>query len=196
MNTVTTLAPATWQVDPVHSHVEFAVRHLMISTVKGRFAEVAGTLAGDDSDPEHASIDLTIAASSLDTREPQRDGHLRSADFFEVDTYPDIRFHSTRVAKKGDGTFLVHGTLTIRDVTKPVTVAVLPGGRGHDMQGAERVGYSAITRISRKDFGLTWNQILETGGVAVGDEVTISVELQLVRASSKAIEDVGRRITR
>ena len=184
MNTVTTLAPATWRVDPIHSHVEFAVRHLMISTVRGRFAEVAGTLSGDDSDPEHASIELAIAAASIDTHEPQRDGHLRSADFFEVETYPEIRFRSTRVATHGDGTLVVHGDLTIRGVTKPVAVAVLPGGRGRDTQGAERVGYSATTRISRKEFGLTWNQLLETGGVAVGDEVTILVELQLVKTSS------------
>lgn len=184
MSTVTTLAPATWRVDPVHSHVEFAVRHLMISTVKGRFGEVAGTLSGDDSDPEHASVELTIAAASIDTHEPQRDAHLRSADFFEVETYPEIRFRSTGVASSDDGSLLVHGNLTIRGVTKPVAVAVLPGGRGRDTQGAERLGYSATTRINRKDFGLTWNQILDAGGVAVGDEVTILVELQLVRASN------------
>jgi polyisoprenoid-binding protein YceI len=184
MSTVTILAPATWQVDPIHSHVEFAVRHLMISTVKGRFAEVAGTLAGDDSDLEHTSIELTIPAASIDTREPRRDAHLRSADFFEVETYPEIRFRSTRIARPGDGAFVVDGHLTIRDVTKPVTVAVQPGGRARDTQGVERVGYSATTKINRRDFGLNWNQLLETGGVLVGDEVTILVELQLVRTSS------------
>jgi polyisoprenoid-binding protein YceI len=184
MSTVTILAPTTWQVDPIHSHVEFAVRHLMISTVKGRFAEVAGTLAGDDSDLEHASIELTIPAASIDTREPQRDAHLRSADFFEVETYPEIRFRSTRIARPGDGAFVVDGNLTIRDVTRPVTVAVQPGGRARDTQGTERVGYSATAKINRRDFGLNWNQLLETGGVLVGDEVTILVELQLVRTSS------------
>lgn len=184
MSTVTTLAPTTWQVDPIHSHVEFALRHLMISTVKGRFADVAGTLTGGESDLEHASIELTIPAASIDTREPQRDAHLRSADFFEVETYPEIRFRSTRIARPGDGALVVDGNLTIRDVTKPVTVAVQPGGRARDTQGVERVGYSATAKINRRDFGLNWNQLLETGGVLVGDEVTILVELQLVRTSS------------
>jgi len=183
MSTVTTAAATTWRVDPIHSHVEFAVRHLMISTVKGRFAAVAGTLTGDERDPDSAAIELTIPAASIDTRESQRDAHLRSADFFEADKYPDLRFRSRRVAPDRSGAFLVTGDLTIRDVTRPVTVTVHPGGRVRDLQGAERAGYSATTRISRKDFGLTWNQILEAGGVAVGDEVTISVELQLVRTT-------------
>lgn len=183
MSTVTSAAATTWQVDPVHSHVEFAVRHLMISTVKGRFAAVAGTLTGDERDPEAASIELTIPAASIDTREPQREAHLRSADFFEADTYRDIRFRSRRIAPDRSGAFLVTGDLTIRDVTRPVTVTVHPGGRARDLQGVERVGYSATTRINRKDFGLNWNQLLETGGVLVGDEVAISVDLQLVRTT-------------
>lgn len=184
MSTVTTLAATTWQVDPVHSHVEFAVRHLMISSVKGRFAEVSGTLTGDEADPEHASIELTIGAASVDTREPQRDTHLRSADFFETGTYPAIRFRSRRVATTGRGTFRVDGDLTIRDVTRAITVDVEPGGRATDPWGGERTGYSATATINRKDFGLNWNQLLDAGGVLVGDEVKISVELQLVRASN------------
>lgn len=174
----------TWQVDPTHSHAEFAVRHLMISTVKGRFAEVTGTLIGDDTDPESASIELTIPVAGIDTRENQRDAHLRSADFFEAETYPAIRFRSTRITGAGAGTFTVTGDLTIRDVTKPITLTVESGGRGKDPWGGERIGFSTSTKINRKDFGLHWNLALETGGVVVGDEVKISVELELIKASN------------
>jgi polyisoprenoid-binding protein YceI len=174
----------TWQVDPTHSHAEFAVRHLMISTVKGRFAEVTGTLIGDDSDPESASIVLTIPVAGIDTRETQRDAHLRSADFFEAEKYPAIRFRSTRISNAGNGAFTVTGDLTIRDVTKPITLTVEAGGRGKDPWGGERIGFSTSTKINRKDFGLHWNQTLETGGVVVGDEVKIAVELELVQASN------------
>ena len=177
-------AATTWQVDPTHSHAEFAVRHLMISTVKGRFAEVTGTLIGDDADPESASIELTIPVAGIDTRENQRDAHLRSADFFEAETFPAIRFRSTRIAKAGKGAFTVTGDLTIRDVTKPLTLTVESGGRGKDPWGGERIGFSTSTKINRKDFGLHWNQALETGGVLVGDEVKISVELELIKASN------------
>jgi len=184
MSTVSTAVATTWQVDPVHSHVEFAVRHLMIATVKGRFAEVSGTLTAGEDDLDSASIELTIPVASVDTHEAQRDGHLRSADFFEADTYPAIRFRSTRITKAGDGTFEVAGHLTIRDVTKPIALTVHAGGRARDPWGGERIAYSAETRINRKDFGLRWNQVLETGGVAVGDDVKISVELELVRSSN------------
>ncbi len=182
MSTVTTVAAATWRIDPVHSHVEFSVRHLMIATVRGRFADVAGTLTGGDDDPGHAAIDITIPAASIDTREPKRDAHLRSADFFETDAHPDIRFRSTRIAKAGDRVFDVDGELTIRGITRPVTLRVESGGHVRDPWGSERAAYSATTKINRRDFGLNWNQLLETGGVLVGDEVTISVELELVKA--------------
>jgi polyisoprenoid-binding protein YceI len=183
---MSTVAPVatTWQVDPAHSHVEFAVRHLMISTVKGRFATIAGTLVGDDGDPENASVELTIPAASIDTREAQRDAHLRSADFFDVEQYPEIRFRSMRIARGGAGTFTISGNLTIRGVTRPITLTVQAGGRVRDPWGGERVGYSATTRINRRDFGLTWNQILETGGVLVGDEVTVSVDLELIKTAN------------
>ena len=181
--TDTTAAVATaWKVDSSHSHVEFAVRHLMIATVKGRFGDVSGTLVGDETDLEHASIELTIPVASIDTREPQRDAHLRSADFFEVDRFPEIRFRSRRIAKAGDEAFTVDGDLTIRDVTKPITLTVTAGGHAKDPWGGERVAYSTAAKINRKDFGLHWNQALETGGVLVGDEVRISAELELVRA--------------
>jgi polyisoprenoid-binding protein YceI len=183
MSVVSTAVATTWRVDPSHSHAEFAVRHLMISTVKGRFADVTGTLIGDETDPDNAAIELTIPVAGIDTREQQRDAHLRSADFFEVERYPDIRFRSTRIARLGSGQFTVTGDLTIRDTTRPVTLTVESGGRGKDPWGGERIGFAATTTINRKDFGLHWNQALETGGVVVGNEVKISVDLELVRAS-------------
>ena len=184
---MSTLAPAvqtTWQVDPTHSHVEFAVRHLMISTVKGRFAEVTGTLTGDEHDPDNASIVLTIPVAGIDTRDDRRDAHLRSPDFFEAETYPSIRFRSTRITRAGDGVFTVGGDLSIRDVTRPLVLTAHAGGSVRDPWGGDRTGYSATTRINRKDFGLNWNQALETGGVLVGDEVTISIELELLKTSN------------
>jgi polyisoprenoid-binding protein YceI len=181
MSTVSTAVATAWTVDPTHSHAEFAVRHLMISTVKGRFAEVTGTLIGDEHHPEEASIELTIPAAGIDTREDQRDAHLRSADFFDAAAHPVIRFRSTRIARAGNGNFSVTGDLTIRGVARQVTLDVVPGGRVRDPWGNERLGYSATTTINRKDFGLLWNQALETGGVLVGDEVKVSVELELVR---------------
>jgi polyisoprenoid-binding protein YceI len=181
MTTASTAVATTWKVDPTHSHAEFAVRHLMISTVKGRFAEVSGTLTGDETDPGHASFELTIPVASIDTRESQRDTHLRSADFFDAAMHPEIRFVSTKIEKAANGDFSVTGDLTIRGVTKRITLQVEPGGRVRDPWGNERAGYSASTRINRKDYGLHWNQALETGGVVVGDEVKVSVELEFVK---------------
>jgi polyisoprenoid-binding protein YceI len=183
MSTVSTAVATTWRVDSTHSLAEFAVRHLMISTVKGRFTEVTGTLIGDDTDPENASIELTIPVLGIDTREPQRDAHLRSADFFEAERYPAIHFRSTRIARAGGDQFTVTGDLTIRGTTRPVTLTVESGGRRKDPWGGERLGFSMATTINRKDFGLHWNQALEAGGVVVGNEVKISVDLQLVRSS-------------
>lgn len=183
MTTTATLespATTTWQIDPAHSHVEFAVRHLMISTVRGRFREFSGSLTGDPSDPATASIAITIDGATIDTRENQRDAHLRSADFLDTERFPALTFTSTRVVPDGDK-LNVAGPLTIRGVTRDVTLRVTPEGRAKDPWGNERVGYSATTTISRKDFGLTWNQALETGGVLVGDDVRISIGIQLIR---------------
>lgn len=180
-STVATAIVPTWQIDATHSHVEFAVRHLMISTVKGRFADVSGTLTGDAADPETASIELSIPVAGIDTHESQRDAHLRSADFFDADRHPLITFRSRRIQQSGVDTFRVTGDLSIRGVTKPLTLTVHAGGRGKDPWGGERVGYSTTTRINRKDFGLNWNQVLETGGVLVGEHVDLSVELELIK---------------
>jgi polyisoprenoid-binding protein YceI len=183
MSTVATAVGSAWRVDPTHSHVEFAVRHLMISTVKGRFAEVSGRLIGDETDVEHASIELMIPVAGIDTHEDQRDAHLRSADFFDSAHHPAITFRSTNIVRASSDSFTVSGVLTIRGISKPITLTVHAGGRGRDPWGGERVGYSTTTRVNRKDFGLNWNQALETGGVLVGDQVTISVDLELVRTS-------------
>ena len=173
-------ARTAWKIDPSHTHAEFAVRHLMISTVKGRFADVQGTVYTDESDPARSSVEVAIGVPSIDTREPQRDAHLRSGDFFDAESHPHITFRSTRVEGAGE-TFKLFGDLTIRGVTREVVLDVTAEGRGVDPWGGERAGFSATTKIKRSDFGLTWNQLLETGGVAVGDDVKISIDAELVR---------------
>lgn len=180
MKTAVSAQLTTWAIDPAHSNVEFAIKHLMISTVKGRFSEVAGTVQLDDEDPANSVVDVRINVASIDTRQPDRDAHLRSGDFFDVEKYPALTFTSTRIERDGDE-YRVEGNLTIRDVTRKVTLRASDEGRTRDPWGGERAGFSATTKINRRDFGLTWNQILETGGIAVGDEVKISIDLELIK---------------
>jgi polyisoprenoid-binding protein YceI len=181
-STTTTANPiTTWQIDPVHSEVGFSVRHLMISTVKGRFTDVQGTLQYDETDPTRSNIEVRIAIASVDTRADQRDAHLRSADFFDAEHYPFMTFKSTRVERTGEGRGKVTGDLTIRGVTQSVTLDAKREGRGKDPWGGERLGFSATTVLNREAFGLTWNQALETGGVVVGDEVKVSIEVEWVK---------------
>jgi polyisoprenoid-binding protein YceI len=184
MSTASSHVPTltTWNVDASHSHVEFAVRHLMITTVRGRFADVRGTLRVDDIDLTTAEVDVSIGTASIDTREPQRDAHLRSADFFDVENFPEIRFRSTRVDHVSADRYRVTGALTIRGVTHDVVLDTTAEGRGKDPWGGERLGFSATTRINRSAFGLTWNQLLEAGGVAVGDEIKITIDVELIKA--------------
>jgi polyisoprenoid-binding protein YceI len=174
---------ATWSIDRAHSHVEFAVRHLMISTAKGRFTEVSGTVRTDDADPAKGEVDIAIDVASIDTREAQRDAHLRSADFFDAKNFPTITFKSRRLTEVKGDKFKLAGDLTIHGVTREVVLDVTSEGRGKDPWGGERAGFNATTKIKRSDFGLTWNQLLETGGVAVGDDVKISVDVELVKQS-------------
>jgi len=184
MSTATaTPARTTWKIDPAHSQVEFAVRHLMITTVRGRFTDVSGTVVTDEADPAHAEVEVTINVNSIDTREPQRDAHLKSADFFDAEQYPTITFKSTRVTDVRGDQFKLAGDLTIHGVTREVTLDVTSEGRAKDPWGGERAGYSATTKINRSDFGPTWNQALETGGFVVGDEIKISLDLQLLKNS-------------
>ncbi len=175
------MAKSTWQIDPAHTGVEFAVRHMMISTVKGRFGDVSGTIVLDEDDIAGSSVEVEIGVASIDTRQEQRDDHLRSADFFDVENHPKITFRSRRVEPQGDGKFRVIGDLTIRGVTKEVVLEATDEGRGKDPWGNEKSAFSAQTVIDRRDFGLTWNAALETGGVLVGNEVKISLEVQAAK---------------
>ena len=182
--TIATETPTltTWKIDPSHSHLEFAVRHLMISTVKGRFGVVEGTVRTDGANPAQADVNVTIDAASIDTREAQRDAHLKSADFFDVEAFPTLTFKGGRVTPATGDRFTLTGDLTIHGVTREVTLDVTSEGTGKDPWGGERAGFSAHTKINRSDFGLTWNQLLEAGGFAVGDEVKITLDVELIKS--------------
>jgi polyisoprenoid-binding protein YceI len=179
--TPTAAGTTTWNIDNSHTLVEFSVRHLMISTVKGRFGEVSGKVVADDADPSRSQIEATINVASIDTREAQRDAHLRSADFFDAENFPTLTFRSTRIEKASGDDLKVTGDLTIRGTTREVVLDVTSEGRVKDPWGGERAGYSAKTKIKRSDFGLTWNMALETGGVVVGDDIKIALEVELVK---------------
>ena len=174
---------SVWNIDPTHSAVEFAVRHLMIATVRGRFADVTGVVEMNDSDAALSKVDVTIQAASIDTRQEQRDAHLRSADFFDVAQFPTLRFVGKQIRGDVNGDFTLLGDLTIRGVTREVTLDVTNEGRVQDPWGNARAGFTAKGKIARSEFGLTWNQVLEAGGVAVGDEIKISIDVELVKAS-------------
>lgn len=169
-----------WAVDPVHSSVEFAVKHMMVTTVRGRFAEFDAVVNFDESNPEASSVEAKISAASIDTRAPDRDAHLRSADFLDAEKFPYLTFKSTEIKPKGDDQYLISGNLTIRDVTKPIVLNTEFAGIGKSPWGNRVAALSAETKINRKDFGLEWNVGLETGGVLVGDEVKIHIDLELV----------------
>jgi polyisoprenoid-binding protein YceI len=173
---------STWQIDGDHTRVGFSVRHMMITTVTGHFAGVRGELELDESDVTRSAVRVELDAASLDTQSAQRDEHLRSADFFAVAQHPLITFVSRTVSRAGADRLTVTGDLTIRGVTHEVVLEVEEQGRGRDPWGGERLGLVASTRIDRRDYGLTWNQALEAGGVLVADMVTISLDVQLVRA--------------
>lgn len=174
-----------WTLDAAHSLVEFSARHMMITTVKGRMADVRGTITIDETRPERSAVTVEIDTASIDTRSEQRDAHLRSADFLDVEQHPTLTFRSRRVEGASAVTgarFRVVGDLTIRGTTREVSLDVVFEGRGRDPWGGERVSFSADARIDRREFGLVWNQTLETGGLLVSDEIRIHLELQAVRA--------------
>lgn len=171
----------TWQIDPAHTNVEFTVRHMMISNVKGQFQKTAGTITVNGSDAASAQIDATIDASSVDTRVERRDMHLKSPDFLDVAKYPTITFKSTKVEADGPNKWKVTGDLTLHGVTKPVVLDVESSGAPVSMGGKTHAGASATTKIKRSDFGLTWNKALEAGGVMVGDEVAISIDVEAIK---------------
>ena len=177
------ITPGTHAIDATHSNVEFAVKHMMISTVKGRFGDVSGTVTVPASG--EPTVDVTINAASIDTRVDARDNHLRSADFFDVEKYPTLRFVSSSAKRTDDG-YTLTGNLTIRGVTKPVTLEVTDEGTGIDPWGNTKSAFSARGRINRNDFGLTWNAALETGGVLVSEEVKLAFDVQLVAQKTQA----------
>jgi polyisoprenoid-binding protein YceI len=183
--TATDTTVSTWNIDASHSTIEFAAKHMMITTVKGRLADARGTLLIDEANPANSSVTVEFDAKSLDTRSEQRDQHLRSGDFLDVEQFPVISFSSRRIvganAQPG-AEFKLIGDLTIRGVTKEITLDATYEGRGRDPWGGERVSFSADSKIDRREFGLVWNAALETGGVLVSNDIKIHLEVQAVRA--------------
>jgi polyisoprenoid-binding protein YceI len=171
-----------WAIDADHSSVDFSIRHMMIANVKGTFHKFTASVEADVTDLTDAVIDFTVDISSIDTRNKDRDAHLVSADFFDIEKYPTMTFQSTTINKSGEGEYDVTGDLTIRGTTKPVTFSVTFEGQGKDPWGNEKVGFSAQGSINRADFGLTWNAALETGGVLVGDKVKVNLQIEASKA--------------
>jgi polyisoprenoid-binding protein YceI len=177
-----------WQIDPAHSSVQFSVRHLMISNVRGEFGKLSGTVSLEGKDPNSVKIEATIDASSINTRIEKRDAHLKSADFLDVEKYPTITFKSKEIEPAGTGKWKVTGDLTLHGVTKEVVLDVSgPTDQITDPMGNKKVGASATTTINRKDFGLMWNKAMEAGGVMVGDEVAIQIDVEAVQKNPAAV---------
>lgn len=172
----------TYTIDPSHTRIGFSTRHAMVTKVRGAFNEVEGS-ATTGPNLEGASIEVTMQAASIDTRSADRDGHLKSADFFDVETYPTLTFRSTEVTAVDGDTLRVTGDLTIKDVTRPVTVDFEFAGAAQDPFGNERIGFEGSTVVNRKDFGLTWNAALETGGVLVSEKVTLEFEISAIKSA-------------
>lgn len=170
-----------WKIDSSHSAIRFSVRHMMVANVHGEFKKFEGEIEFDEQDAAASTVDVKIDARSIDTREPQRDAHLRSADFFDAEKYPHLSFRSKSVEMVNDNRARILGDLTIRDVTKPVTLEAEYSGQAKNPYGRIVAGFNALARINRKDWGLTWNVALETGGFLVGDEIAINIELELVK---------------
>lgn len=178
-----------WTIDSAHSHIGFRVRHMMISTVRGEFTNFDGTIDFDEDNPEATEVHVTIDAASIDTREEDRDNHLRSADFLHVEEYPEITFEGTRVELLDDEHARLHGDLTIRGETHPVELDVAYQGMAQSPWGSMSAGFSATTTLNRKNWGLTWNQALETGGILVGDELKVEIEIELVKQDVEEAEE-------
>jgi polyisoprenoid-binding protein YceI len=180
------MTTSNWNLDTVHSGINFTVRHMVVSKVRGRFAKFSGNVALDEGDLTRSIVEATIDTSSIDTGTAQRDDHLRSADFFDVEHFPQIRFRSTGIEKVEGDRYRLTGELSIRDVTRPIALEVEYGGRGKDPWGNERVGFTAKGTLDRRDFGLLWNQVLETGGFLLSDRIELELEVQAVRAAASA----------
>jgi polyisoprenoid-binding protein YceI len=176
----------SWRFDPAHSSIEFSAKHMMITTVRGRFKQWSGTIEFDEAHPEATRVAVEIDAASLDSGQPQRDAHLKSADFLDIEHYPTITFSSTRAEPLSDTTGKLYGELTIRGVSRPVVLDVSLEGRSRDWQGKRRLGFTAITSLNRKDWGLNWNVALEAGGWLVSERIDVHIEAQLIEEESTA----------
>ncbi|MEN9938885.1 MAG: hypothetical protein RLZZ387_5464 [Chloroflexota bacterium] len=174
-----------WQIDASHSQIQFSVRHMMISKARGVFEKFEGTIEADESNPVGATVDVTIDVASINTKDENRDNHLRGADFFDVATYPTITFKSTKLELTDAEHGKLYGDLTIRGVTKPVVLNVEYQGQAKSPWGTTSAGFSATSKINRTDFGLVWNVALETGGLLVGEEITIDIELEMVKQAEQ-----------
>ena len=170
-----------WEIDSSHSGIHFSVRHLVVAKVRGQFSRWSGTVSAPDSDFRRASVDVVIDAASINTGVEDRDKHLKSADFFDVERFPNITFSTVQVEPLGSGRFRVLGSLTIRDITRETALEVEHHGFVKDPWGNERAAFTAKTSVDRREFGLTWNQVLETGGVMVGDQISIEIEIEAVK---------------
>lgn len=176
----------SWKIDPVHTEINFTARHMMISNVRGRFEKFSGTVEFDEKNPTVSAVNVEIEAASINTKEPQRDGHLRSPDFFNADKYPYLIFRSTRIEAVDESHGRIYGDLTIRDVTRPVVLETTFNGIAKSPMGTTNAGFSATTRVNRKEWGLNWNVALETGGWLVGDEINISIEVEIIQQAATA----------
>jgi polyisoprenoid-binding protein YceI len=183
MTVQTATRQATWQIDPSHTTVGFAVKHMVVTTVKGHFGKVSGSIELDEADPTNSTIRAEIEAASIDTRWPDRDAHLRSADFLDAEAYPTITFQSTSIERDGDA-YTLRGDLTIRGISRPVTLKAEFNGIGNDPWGGTRAGFSAEGKLDRKLWNMTWNGALEAGGLLVGDEVKLSLDVEAIKQES------------
>ena len=181
------MALGTWNIDPSHSAIAFSVRHMVISKARGRFTKWSGELQFDAEKPRASSVQVTIDPASIDTADAQRDAHLRSPDFFDVEKYPQATFKSTKVQELSGDRLHITGDLTVHGVTRPVSFEAIFEGSAKDPWGGERAGFSGSTSIDRKDFGLRWNQALETGGVLVGDKVELTLEIEAVKQAAQKV---------
>ncbi len=180
------MAQEKWQIDPVHSCIHFSIRHMVVSRIHGRFTKWGGTIQLDDQNPAASQVEVHIDASSIDTNDANRDGHLKADSFFDVAKYPEITFKSTKVEATGKDQFRVTGDLTLRGVTKPVTLDVEHGGSVKDPWGNQRGGFSVKGTINRNDFGVSFNAVLEAGGVALGDKVDFSIDIEATKVMQAA----------
>jgi polyisoprenoid-binding protein YceI len=180
LQAIPAVAPNTYQIDPVHSSISFKIRHL-VSKVEGRFRDFSGSVTGDPATKAGASVDLVIKVASVDTANADRDKHLKAADFFDVEKYPEITFKSTKILAKGGDRYEAVGTFTMHGVSKQIAVPVVLGGLAKDPWGGERAGFSVTATLNRKDYGINFNKALDAGGMLLGEDVEISIELEAVK---------------